>query len=303
MSKTETANHSTSTVSKARLTHAPFREPRVRGSDPLPEFDRPPVSEVVLAVAFEPLPALQTPQLGVIWDRRFRADFPKTQQQPPYDPPVERFHMASEAPRISFQVGGMMPAPRLWLLDETESHLIQVQANWFARNWRRLRPEDEYPRYDQLCTEFEAHLTAFAEEVAAMGLGELHPTQCEVTYVNTIESGRTWQDHAEMFKVLSLLRAPEAGFLCAQEESRFAAQYIISEDDRQRGRLHVVAEPVFRLADRSPAITLNLTARGAPLSADVDGILEFLDLGREWIVRGFVDLTTEEAQSEWGRKA
>jgi hypothetical protein len=46
---------------------------------------------------------------------------------------------------------------------------------------------------------------------------------------------------------------------------------------------------------------LTLTARGAPIGAGVAGALEFLDLGRRWIVRGFADLTTERMHIAWRR--
>jgi hypothetical protein len=44
-----------------------------------------------------------------------------------------------------------------------------------------------------------------------------------------------------------------------------------------------------------------LTARGQPLGTGLAGVLEFLDLGREWIVTGFDELTTPEMHRLWGR--
>jgi hypothetical protein len=45
-----------------------------------------------------------------------------------------------------------------------------------------------------------------------------------------------------------------------------------------------------------------MIARGKPLSPDVDGALRFLNIGHEWIVRGFTELTTPEMHSKWDRK-
>jgi hypothetical protein len=47
---------------------------------------------------------------------------------------------------------------------------------------------------------------------------------------------------------------------------------------------------------------MNLTARGKPLSGDIDGAFAFFDLGRRWIVKGFADLTTQIMQEKvWER--
>jgi hypothetical protein len=37
------------------------------------------------------------------------------------------------------------------------------------------------------------------------------------------------------------------------------------------------------------------------MSPTVEGAVEFLDIAHDWIVRGFVELTTVEIQTEWGR--
>ncbi len=46
---------------------------------------------------------------------------------------------------------------------------------------------------------------------------------------------------------------------------------------------------------------MTLTARGAPRTSNLQGVLEFLDCGREWIVRGFEELTTEYMHGRWGK--
>jgi hypothetical protein len=68
------------------------------------------------------------------------------------------------------------------------------------------------------------------------------------------------------------------------------------------GRLHIAAEPAFRRSDSSPIVVLTLTARGRPLGVGLDGVLAFLDLGHEWIVRAFDSVTTSKMHRIWGRK-
>jgi hypothetical protein len=47
---------------------------------------------------------------------------------------------------------------------------------------------------------------------------------------------------------------------------------------------------------------LTLTARGRPGSDGIPGVLQFLDVGREWIVRGFTSITTATMHKIWGRR-
>ena len=85
---------------------------------------------------------------------------------------------------------------------------------------------------------------------------------------------------------------PKAGtYLPLPHEADYPTRYDIHADDVV-GRLHVSA----RTATVDPTsdvrqVVLILTARGAPASGDIPGVLRFFDHGREWIVRGFDDLS------------
>lgn len=64
----------------------------------------------------------------------------------------------------------------------------------------------------------------------------------------------------------------------------------------------MVVEPRFLVQDDRPLLLLQLTARGAPIGEGLEGAREFFDLGREWIVKGFVDVTSPEMHGKWGRR-
>jgi hypothetical protein len=68
------------------------------------------------------------------------------------------------------------------------------------------------------------------------------------------------------------------------------------------GRLHVAAEPAIRRSTGEEVYRITLTARGAPTGTGGDDVFGFLDLGREWIVRGFASITTEKMHQAWGRR-
>ncbi len=86
------------------------------------------------------------------------------------------------------------------------------------------------------------------------------------------------------------------------EEARFALTFVIPGDGTAPvGRLHVTAEPRYRLPDMMPILRLSLTARGAPRGGGIDGVRAFFEVGHEWIVRGFTSLTTPAMHRIWER--
>lgn len=262
------------------------------------DFRDPPVSEVVVAVAFRPVPNLTVAHMGLFWRDHLIENFPHVEEQPPYDPPVERFDgPASVGPSLTFDTG--FPAPRLWFKRADGQELVQVQRDWFACNWRKVDPDDAYGRWPPRRKAFAEWYGAFAAFVADSGLGPLHPTQCEVTYVNHIHRAGVWDRHGELDRVLTLAGRAR-NFLPSPEEISLRAQYQITVDGQPAGRLHIQSRPVFSRRDGEPAHLLDLTARGAPADDSLEGVLRFLDLGREWVTRAFKDVTTDEMHAAWG---
>ncbi len=134
------------------------------------------------------------------------------------------------------------------------------------------------------------------------GLDEPKPIQCEVVYVNHIVAGDAWSDWSELSDVVRCWSDTTSHrFLSQVEEATLNATYLIEREDEPVGRLHMELRPGTRRSDAVKLFVLTLTARGEPTSPDIDGLLAFHDLGREWIVRGFTDLTTEQMHEEWER--
>jgi hypothetical protein len=53
--------------------------------------------------------------------------------------------------------------------------------------------------------------------------------------------------------------------------------------------------------DNRPILVMNLTARGEPAEPTNEGVLSFVDRGREMIVRGFASITSPEMHKVWRR--
>ena len=189
------------------------------------------------------------------------------------------------------------------MISASESEVLQVQEDRFGYSWRRLRPEHEHPRYTKIMEEFKRELAGFQTFLSGEGLEPLLPVQCEVTYVNVIRPEGVWDTHSDLGKIIpSATPRLTEGFLPPPEQTRYASQYVIVGDDEvSRGRLYVSVEPSYVPSDKTPMYLMKLTVRGAPHGAGQDGIIETMDLGHKWIVRGFATLTSSEMHGAWRR--
>jgi uncharacterized protein (TIGR04255 family) len=285
----------------SRLT-ADLASPSVK-APPLPDYEQPPVVEVASSVQFGTIPGLDAARLGLLWSA-FRRDYPKPDQYPPLPHEVETFG-ASTVSQISFSVTPTI-SPRCWFTNEKGTRLIQVQHDRFVLNWRKLDKDDEvYPHYDEalrplLIKEYRRFENFLQDE----GLQAPVPDQAELTYVNHIPAGEPKGRRENASRFTNLWNGEAAdGFLPHSEDVAFICRYVMRDErGTPLGRLHVTMQSQLKVGDGTPLYVLQLTARGAPLGEGLAGALAFLDLGRQWIVRGFTDITTKAMHDLWKRK-
>lgn len=259
----------------------------------MPEYTAPPVVEVALGTAFQPIQRMGIIELVDLW-REYFAELSEVEEQPRLQMPIERFDVV-EAPTISFEVMSVAPMPRLWFHDKEGTRLVQLQNNWFARNWRKLETTERYPLYPAQRKAFKADLRHLADYVRTKGLGDIAPTQCEITYINHILG-------ADVASVLNLIDDEGRGDMPSPEATNFAAQYVMKTGGEPVGRLHLQAVSGRSKASGEALVVLTLTARGRPIGEGFDGVFAFLDLGREWCDRAFDAVTRTEMQQQWGRR-
>ena len=265
----------------------------------LPDFEAPPVVETVLAVRYRDVPGLDAPRLVKFWDDYLAADLPTIEERPPYDAPVEQFGQDSGTSPVALRIGAPMPSPRFFC--SSGSDLIQLQQDWFAYNWRKTPENPDYTRYEKGRAKFErwlADLNFYVQE--SLG-ATLMPTQCEVTYINHVALTADDLASGPFGSVLGDIQPRSGAFLPLPETSRHISAYVIPGDEgAPLGRLHVAVDRAWVGEEREPIVLLSLTARGAPRASDISSVLEFLDLGRRWVVKGFVDMTTASFHRRWG---
>ncbi len=267
----------------------------------LPDFRKPPLAETVLSLQFEPLAGLTTAHIGLLWER-LRKQLPLVEEHPPLPAMFEKFETPAPG-QVEVTFEEKPPVPRVWFLNQAGSELVQLQADRFIHNWRKMEGLDPYPRYEPIRDTFRDEVATFEQFLRDEKLGPLAVNQCEVTYVNHIERDSVWERHGELERTLVVCaRLGTASFLPEPEDVAMRMRFVIPDPDGNPiGRLHAVLQPAWKKSDNSPILVLNLTARGAPIGHGVDGAFSFFDLGRKWIGHGFADLTTPEMQRMWER--
>jgi uncharacterized protein (TIGR04255 family) len=271
-----------------------------QGASPLPEFANPPVSEVALSVEFTAIDEWRPAHAGLYW-ARIKSEYPVTEAQPPLASQIERFgERLPQVPAVVFDMADPN-AIRSWFLSDDRTKLIQVQRDRFVVNWRKMTGAEVYPRYErEMRPRFEREWRRFEKFLQEESLGSLRARQCEITYVNDIPRGEGWNTPAESLSLFSPWWGDvSVGFLKTPELVNVAGSFRMPGET---GRLHFATQNVVRNRDQLEAVQLRLTARGFPDSQDLDGVLAWMDLGREWIVRGFADITSPSAHALWERK-
>ena len=275
----------------------------------LPEFDVPPVIEVVIGVQFPELQAYRTQHVGLLWDVVFKEKFPICLERPPLEQVFETFGaLKPNEPVLRIKPAPGPEVPRLWFINSEETELVQIQASRFLHNWRKIEGKSGYPRYEPIRDRFFEELMAVQQFFEDAGIGTIEANQCEVTYINHIVLDDEDDPRSQFHRVFPFWadaqRIAEAGgeTLPESEEARFGQLFVIRDSSGETpiGRLHVEAMPAND-QDGNYLIRLSLTARGAPLSPTQEGVRDFVDIGREAIVRGFAAITSSDMHKVWGR--
>lgn len=264
-------------------------------------YKQAPVIETVLSIQFKPIPNFTIPHFGIYWKQTL-AEFPQSEIKPPILHMIEEFSRgpSQRSSGIDLEIPTER-AIRYWFLDKTRNSFIQLQQDRFIYNWQRVIEADVYPRYRTTRSKFLSEWQKFCDFLESEKLGRPEVDQCEVTYVNHLENTAGWNSYGDLSKVVSYWSGKTSGsFLPEPEKININARYVMPNN---QGRLYVSIQPVIRARDAMEVLQLNLTARGAPVSSKTEDVFNWLDLGRQWIVEGFTDFTTNEMHNLWGLEA
>jgi uncharacterized protein (TIGR04255 family) len=268
----------------------------------LPDYAKPPVSEVALSIQFAQIDKLRTYHSGLLW-QSFKDDLPSVIEQASMPPNFEVFGTQLPAiAQVQFQLLSTPPLPRYWFVSKDETELLQVQQDRLIYNWREREGAGVYPRYEYLRSKLISATERFTHFISEGDLGEIQINQAEITYVNQIFLED--KDPRECIEeILTIWRpAPRDSFLPHVEDENLYFRYLLEDDEgKPTGRLHVTAHGIIRQADHQPGLQIQLVARGIPRDQSIEAAIEWLDYGRAVIVKKFTDLTTKKMHKRWGR--
>ncbi len=237
---------------------------------------------------FAPLKGWKVPHVGLFWQRIFD-EFPQCEQVLPI----------SGSEIVDPSTG--LPVPRVWLINSADDRLVQLQPGRFLFNWRRRSGAGPYPRYKTLSDRFFALFQEFQSFVAKNRLGEIEISEYELTYINHIFEQEDWQFPASIGRVLEHLswKGERYKFLPQPSPINWQVRFDFPEDP---GALFAKLSPARQAKEGKDLLVLELSARGLPTEVSLDNMKTWFSHAHRWIVRGFEDLTSDEAQKElWGR--
>jgi uncharacterized protein (TIGR04255 family) len=254
----------------------------------LPEYEKPPLSEIAVGVQFELLPGWHSRHVGHFWTE-IAEEFPTTQDQPPI------LNISERGPRLEILL--LPPLRRTFLISKDQNYVIQLQDSRFLLNWRKIKETDVYPRFGTVFQEFLSAWGRFSDFVTREKLGSARPNKYELTYVNHIEHAdkplaATVEKHVKLFNWSNLnveFLAPPTGintvWTFALPGQLGFGQANLSQGVKSDGR-GVLVLVMSCTGDASPKLSLN----------------DWFATTHEWLARGFVELTTDFAHRQWGEK-
>jgi len=256
-----------------------------------PHFERPPVMEVVCGVQFQELDGWQTPHYGQFWSR-IADQYSNFEDQPPL--PMLRLE---PTPLPEPGLLKLPPLRRVFFVQPPGNFLIQLQQNRFLHNWRKVREEDEYPRYDTAYQRFAEYWQVFKSFLSEVGLPEPKPEIFELTYINHImaEGAAFPRDVGDFLGFYE--KSPEA--TTAMEASRMMMQFIWPLRSAM-GTLALDVKHGTRVKDQKEVLLMELTARGRVTDGGA-GMEQWFNVAHDAIVNTFEKLTTGHAHQLWGK--
>ena len=259
-------------------------------------FSNPPVVEVVFGTLFGTPRPIKLAHMGLFWDK-VRKEFPRTEDAPPLLPAIERYETTPPLTAAPFPLGS-----RIWLLSLSGDALLQIQPDRFLFNWKRPGTDTtapSYPGFEAVAQRFEDYLRRFAQFLSTEGIGAPAYRQFELAYINRmIPPADQGLSNHEMF----VDHAPGPAknrFLPTPEGFAWNTSYPFSG---QAGRLHVVAKTVLAPPSMEQFVQLEMVARGMlPGNQTEQSRVSWFEMAHEWIVKGFVDVTSPLLHDRWGR--
>lgn len=264
--------------------------------DNLPDYQNPPLNEVVLGVQFAPAQGYQQIRAGEVWEL-YRANFPFVEEQPPLPPAFETFGLPFQANAFNFGLVAGAMHDRFWFLSQNKEELIQFQQDRLLHNWRKVTDRDNtYSRFEKIIVDFETELHCLERYFDGISPQRLKCNQAEISYTNHISLDREGSpSHAGDW-----LRIFNFGDYEPDDVSLVARRALRDSTGTPYGRM-IYEVSTASIPGAGRLLVVTLMVRGAPLDSSIASALDFLKRGRDVIVEEFTSITTDSAHELWRR--
>jgi uncharacterized protein (TIGR04255 family) len=263
--------------------------------DHLPDFQQPPLNEVVIGIQFSPPAGYKQILAGDVWSL-FKIDFPTVEEMPALQPTFEVFGPVFQ-PGLNFGVISGPMHDRFWFVSKLRDELIQFQQDRLLHNWRKVGDlTNEYPRFERMIERFYGEALAIEGYFNSIAPQAINCNQAEISYINHIPlivDGVTTRVD-DWLKFLNFSDRPP------DDASGYWRRVVFNQNNVPIGRLTCEIASFFK-PSVGPVVALTLTVRGAPAEPTIQSSIDFLKFGREVIVQEFALLTTDSAHKAWGR--
>ena len=260
----------------------------------LPDFESPPLDELVLGVQFSPLPGYSAVFAKDVWGL-FRQQFPRVEEKPALDPVFETFGGTSPPPGMQLRFGPPSSRTRLWFVSSDEDHLIQFQEDRILLNWRKRNSKKFYPRFETISKSYGEYLESAENFFLRLFSQGLDINQAEISYINIIPV-ESYSQIGDWFDI---------GRFGEMNHEVFNLQFgeiILNQENKPYARLICDLKSAITIDGGSKVFNLTFTFRGKPVENNIISAMNFLRDGRERIVHRFDQLTTEKAHLYWRKR-
>lgn len=253
----------------------------------LPDYEVPPLTEVVFGLSFQNIPSFKVPHIGSYWTE-IREEYPKCEQRPPFSPPASG---SNEWP---------IPLPLIWFISEDYSHLIQLQNGYFYLNWRKQNDQMTYPRFVSLIENYFEKLSGFISFLEKEELENINFTSFELTYINHIYYNHLMPSPLYIGNVFPDLEWKFDSHEALPEPTPHARYDF--ELPENAGSMSIEIKHGKRNVDNVPLYVLEISVQGNADNSDLESARAWYNSSHEWIIKSFADITSQKAQYElWKR--
>jgi len=258
----------------------------------LPQYENPPLIEVVVGAQFESIKSYQAPYLWKLWESLGKDDFPTIEA-------VENLSQLDLSPRVYFSTEPEMP--RHWFIHKDDTSLVQFQRDRFLFNWRKGKNDSAtYPRYPDVIQNFYKYFDALKTSLECSEISIKLPDieMLELTYINIIPLSDLNNELGNIGTLLKDTSWEEKTFLTSPKAVNLQWWFEINEINSKM-KVHVTSAQ--KKDDGVPILRMEISVMGAAPSTQIDDCRTWYDEARKYIVQSFDDLTASGMQKKWGK--